>query len=425
MTLSSILPILLVVVLLVLHLGRRGARAAAKPPSPNREKGEAGAKIYLQTPLLGSPADVAKKDARWRKATKWRDRRTELGLPRIETADELWQWLGLENYKRLVLLADPNQVWTHPTALGREIEKKLGNYIQRTIPKRSGGTRVICAPKPRLKAVQRRIHAEILVKVPLHPAAAGFRRGGSTLAHAEPHVGRDVVLAWDLQDFFPSISKPRVGAFFRWLGYPASVSHVLALLCTTTLPNNWPPNAMRTIPQGAPTSPALSNAVCFRLDCRLAGLAKKFGASYSRYADDLAFSGDFEFKRGLSRFVPLARTILREEGFRVKAAKTRFMRSGKRQFLTGLNVNHRPSLGRAEYDVLKAILTNAERAGSLESQNRDKREHFADHVRGRVAWYRRFHPGRGDKLLARLNALEGRADGGHSGPASPAAPPPE
>jgi len=379
----------------------------------------------LHRRLLGSPAEVAKKDIRWRKAAAKRkllDRRADWNLPRIETPNELGQWFGLKRFGEMVLLANPQGKLRPPR--GGDA-RRLENYSVRTIPKRSGGTRVICAPKPRLKAVQRRIHAEILAKVPLHPAAAGFRRGGSTLAHAEPHVGRDVVLAWDLQDFFPSISKPRVGAFFRWLGYPASVSHVLALLCTTTLPNNWPPNAMRTIPQGAPTSPAISNAVCFRLDCRLAGLAKKFGASYSRYADDLAFSGDFEFKRGLSRFVPLARAILREEGFRVKAAKTRFMRSGKRQFLTGLNVNHRPSLGRAEYDVLKAILTNAERAGSLESQNRDKREHFADHVRGRVAWYRRFHPGRGDKLLARLNALEGRADGGHPGPASPAAPPPE
>lgn len=416
-------------VVITIAWGSKQDRTRRRRVEERARERAADPRLRFSTPLLGRPADVSAKDERWQKAARkrmWRDRRADWNLPRIETADELWKGLGLKDYRELVHLADPDHLSSLGVSHLSPGEIKLCNYVCRTIPKRSGGTRVICAPKSRLKAAQRRIHAEILAKVPLHPAAVAFRRGGSTLAHAAPHVGKDVVLAWDLQDFFPSISKPRVGAFFRWLGYPASVSHVLALLCTSTIPQNWPPNAKRTIPQGAPTSPAIANAVCFRLDCRLSGLAKKFGASYTRYADDLAFSGDFEFKRGLSRFIPLARIIIREEGFRVKATKTRFMRSGRRQFLTGLNVNHRPSLGRKDYDVLKAILTNAERAGSLESQNREKHANFAEHLRGRIAWHRRFHPSRGQKLLARLNALEGRrARGQGRGAEPPSAAPPE
>ncbi|MDK2972330.1 MAG: RNA-directed polymerase [Candidatus Sumerlaeota bacterium] len=350
------------------------------------------------------------------------DRRRSYGLPEINSPDELWRFLGLSGFKELAFLAQPDNI--AGGMIAHRDYKRLLHYHIRAIPKKDGGERLIASPRPRLKKVQRRIHREILAKIPLHPAATGFRRGKSIADHAGPHVGHQVVAAWDLRDFFPSISQRRTASFFRWLGYPASVARILSLL-TTTCTGTPGVRATRHLPQGAPTSPALANAMAFRLDVRLAGLARRFGATYTRYADDLAFSGDEDFKRGLSRFIPLVEKIVRSEGFRIHPGKRRFMRRGRRQCLTGLNVNERLSVGRTEIDALKAILHNAGKAGSLESQNRDGRADFAAHVRGRIAWVERFHPARGAKLRAAFAALHQ-----HPGPVEPTiplpqAPPPE
>lgn len=352
------------------------------------------------------------RQARARKALRL-DRRREWNLPVIDSPEDLMRLLGLREFRELVLLADANELAFGPGYLPEaNSTKRLSNYHIRRIPKRGGGERVLCAPKPKMKAAQRTILREILDKVPAHPAAKAFRRGHDISHHAHPHIGRKVVAAFDLQDFFPTISKKRVFGFFHGLGYPASVAHVLSLLCTTR-DCTGPRGSRRHLPQGAPTSPALANAICHRLDCRLTGLARRFGATYTRYADDLAFSGDEEFKRGLSRFIPLCEHIIRAERFRVNPKKRRFMRRGRLQRLTGLNVNDKVSLGRAEYDRLKAILHNARRAGSLDGQNRDNVPNFESHLRGRIAWVARFHAARGAKLRAQLAAVT-----------APSAPPP-
>lgn len=315
-----------------------------------------------------------------------------LGISPIYTPDELVQFLGLANYRALVHLADAEGL--------NSIHSRMTHYWIKDIPKRGGGVRRLCAPKPRLKAVQRRILREILDKVPMHPAATGFRRGRDVVANAAPHVGKSVVLCYDLRDFFPSIRRRRVAAFFQWLGYHPKVARILSFLCTAKV--DW---TGFVLPQGAPTSPALANAICYRMDCRLAGLARRFGAAYTRYADDMTFSGDETFKRGLSRFIPRAEKIIHSEGFHLHHGKRRFMRRGDRQRVTGLVVNQKLSVPRDEYDRLKAILHNAAKSGGLESQNREKVEDFAAHLRGRIAWIGRFHPERAAKLRAKLDAL--------------------
>jgi hypothetical protein len=153
------------------------------------------------------------------------------------------------------------------------------------------------------------------------------------------------------------------------------------------------------LPQGAPTSPALANLCAYRLDCRLDALARALNGVYTRYADDLAFSGGEELERGARRFQVLVCRIALEEGFTLQTRKSRFMRQGVRQQLAGVVVNAHPNVRREEYDRLKAILTNCVRHGPS-SQNRAGHEDFRGHLAGRIAYVTMLNPARGRRLHA-------------------------
>jgi RNA-directed DNA polymerase len=281
---------------------------------------------------------------------------------------------------------------------------KLGHYHYRVLKKQLGGVRLIEAPKPRLKELQRRILTGILDRIPPHPAAHGFLRGRSIRTFVAPHVGQRVVLRMDLKDFFPTFCAARIQAFFRTVGYPESVANLLAGICTNAAPRGvvsapeaWDRYCRPHLPQGAPTSPALANLCAHRMDCRLAGLAASAGAEYTRYADDMAFSGGEEFARCVERFSTHAAVILMEEGFPVQHRKTRVMRQGVRQHLAGLVANQRINVRRTDFDRLKATLTNCLRLGP-ESQNRDQHPSFRAHLDGRVAFVESINPGKGKRL---------------------------
>jgi hypothetical protein len=232
-----------------------------------------------------------------------------------------------------------------------------------------------------------------------------------------------MVLKLDLRDFFPAVTAPRVVAVFLAAGYPEAVARLLAGLCTNRVPRSvWDapgapapgsgPDAWRSrrrflqphLPQGAPTSPALANLAAYRLDARLAGLAGSVGACYTRYADDLAFSGDRELERALGRFVVAVGAAALEEGFEVNPSKTRAMRRGTRQRVAGVVVNDRPNVARDEYDRLKATLHNCGRSGH-ETQNREAHTDFRAHLAGRVAHVAMLNPARGAKLRAMLDRV--------------------
>ncbi len=210
----------------------------------------------------------------------------------------------------------------------------------------------------------------------------------------------------DLKDFFPSIPASRIAALFAKLGYSQTVAGTLSRLCV----NRTPARALRDIPwlerqpfrtphlpQGSPCSPALANLCAYRLDIRLAALAQSLGGTYSRYADDLTFSGGVGLERALDRFHVQVAAIALEEGFRVNTRKTRMMREGVRQQVTGIVINRHPNISRTEFDTLKAILTNCVRHGP-QSQNREGREHYREFLGGKVAWVKMVNPARGDKL---------------------------
>jgi RNA-directed DNA polymerase len=292
----------------------------------------------------------------------------------------------------------------------------LRHYHYLAVAKRSGKKRLLEIPKSRLKAIQQSILHEILDHIPPHPAAHAFRTGHSTVTCAASHTGQRVVLRIDLREFFPSIQSRRVMALFRTIGYPERVARLLTGLCTNTVPDDvlqeLDPGASRTspqavphLPQGAPTSPALANLCAFRLDCRLAGLARKMGIHYSRYADDLIFSGDRDFEKSLAKFRILVCAIVLDEGFQIRRRKTRVMRSGTRQEVAGIVVNQRVNLAREEFDRIKAILFNCARHGA-QSQNRDGVANFREHLRGRVSYVQMVNPARGAKLCTLFDQIQ-------------------
>jgi RNA-directed DNA polymerase len=336
----------------------------------------------------------------------------EWNLPPLTTETSLAEWLNVP-VDELDWLADIRG-WT----VGHE-STKLRHYVCRWQARRRGRFRVIESPKPKLKAIQRRILHELLDRIPVHAAAHGFRPDRSVLTYAQPHSGKPIVMRFDLRDFFPSIPASRVHAVFRTAGYPETVARLLTGVCTTRLAaESWEqrPNPSREdmrlgnrllarhLPQGAPTSPALANLCAFGLDVRLQALADSMQATYTRYADDLAFSGGEELERAARRFQVTVGVIAVEEGFELHFRKSRFMRQGVCQQLAGIVVNAKPNLRRGAYDELKAILTNCVRLGP-QSQNREGHPDFRAYLMGRIAFVRMVHPVRGVKLQAMFERI--------------------
>jgi RNA-directed DNA polymerase len=317
-------------------------------------------------------------------------------IPSIETVGALAEWLEIE-ISDLEWFADLR-------GLNRKGKRKLRHYHYRVLTKQAGNVRLIEAPKPRLKEIQRKILGGILEKIPPHPAVHGFLKGKSIRTFVTPHVGQRAILKMDLEDFFPSISGARVQALFRTIGYPEAVADLLGGLCTTVAPFDiWKARDLYTqahVPQGAPTSPALANLCAYRADCRLTGLAKSAGAVYTRYADDLAFSGAESFER----FSIHVAAILYQEGFSVHHRKTRIMRQGVRQHLAGLIANQRLNIRRSDFDRLKATLTNCIRLGP-ETQNREKHPEFRQHLQGKVAFFESINPIKGARLRKLLSQI--------------------
>ncbi len=338
------------------------------------------------------------------------DRFREWQLPSITTKLELAQWLGVTS-------AEVD--WLTRSRRDRPVEKE--HYRYRWVP-RPGRPRLFEIPRLRLKQAQRKL-TKLFAAIPPHAAAHGFVPGRSVASCLEPHVGQEVVLRMDLRHFFPSIRRGRVMAMLRDFGYPQPVAQLIARLVTATVPQPLLEEARLLcgeqafevlshalgqphLPQGAPTSPGIANLVAWKLDCRLAGLAEKVGAKYTRYADDLIFSGDRSFGRGLSKFREFVLAIAIDEGFFIRHHKTRTMRRGGRQIAAGLVMNQRLNVPREEYDQLRAILHNCARDG-LASQNRDEHPDFLAHLKGRVAYVAATNAERGLKLKRLLQQIEG------------------
>jgi RNA-directed DNA polymerase len=321
-------------------------------------------------------------------------------LPQLRNVDELARWLGYDDADALRPFMRPGSASGAP-------------YVDFEVPKQRGGTRTISAPRAPLRAIQRAIYAGILAKVPVHEAAHGFVPGRSTVTNAQPHVRARLLLKTDIRDFFPTIHYWRVRGMFCSFGYDDPVAGALASLCTRRPVIDrdgervvvWP----GLVPQGAPTSPAIANLVCLRLDARLSGLAKKIGAVYTRYADDLSFSfHDAEQVEALDQ-LGIGRTfwwidqILQQEGFAEHPGKRQVLRPSRRQLVTGIVVNDALHVPRTARRHFRALLHNCKVHG-VASQARG-RDDFADYMRGFAAYVQMIQPGLGARWAAEVERL--------------------
>jgi retron-type reverse transcriptase len=247
----------------------------------------------------------------------------------------------------------------------------VSHYRRFQIPKKTGGLRTISAPMTRLKRAQEWVLAAILEKVELHRAAHGFRKGRSIVTNAAPHVGAEVVVNLDLEQFFPTVTRRRIKGMFRSFGYGEQVATILSLICSEPEVRAVELDGRvyhvargeRHLPQGAPSSPAITNILCRGLDARLARIAEGLGFRYTRYADDMTFSGSGPAAEDVGKLLRRVRFVIEREGFRVHPEKTRILRKGRQQEVTGLVVNSRVNVARETLRRFRATLFQIERDG--------------------------------------------------------------
>jgi retron-type reverse transcriptase len=337
----------------------------------------------------------------------------DCGIPELVTLHDLSTWLNLP-VGQIEWFAD---VEGYRATAASDATR---HYRHSWRPRKLGPPRLIEAPKPLLKGIQRKILDDILARVPVHDCAHGFRRKRSCIGAAQLHAGEAVVVTVDLKDYFPNIPIRSVHGLFRSLGYPWNVARYLTGLCSTATPADvferlpqargydWEarkPFLQQHLPQGAPTSPALANLCSWRLDCRLDGLARRLDARYTRYGDDLAFSGSRDFADRTGGFLLAVAAICEDTGHSLNPRKTRIMRNGARQQITGLVVNRHVNVPRDRYDRLKATLNNCVRHGPA-GQNRDGHPDFRAHLDGRITWVETVNLRRGHRLRLLFQQIE-------------------
>ncbi len=347
--------------------------------------------VYLGENVSGG---LSSKDSELEKLAAW-------NLPQLQTVTDLASAMAVPIGQLRFL------------AFHREVGK-LTHYRRFYLKKKSGGQRLISAPMPRLKSAQHWILENILVKVPVHDAAHGFVRERSIVSNAQHHVGKEVVINMDLRDFFPSIIYPRVKGVFRKLGYSEQLATVLGLICTEPEMDEleldgetyYVATSERHLPQGAPTSPAVTNLLCYRLDKRLTGMAQSLGFTYSRYADDLTFSASGEpAKNGVKKLLWRTRSILESEGLVLHPDKLRIMRKGQRQEVTGITVNEKLSVPRKEMKRFRALLHHLEKDGLQGKHWRGAGTHLLAAVRGYANFMRMVDPERAAPYVEKVDKL--------------------
>jgi hypothetical protein len=260
----------------------------------------------------------------------------------------------------------------------------------------------------------------------------GFLPGRSIVSNARLHSGQDVVINLDIKDFFPTINYQRVKGLFRSLGYAEQIAIILGLLCTEAATDEveldgstfFVARGQRHLPQGAPTSPMLANLLCRRLDARLTGAAVQLGFRYSRYADDMSFSGSGPATPATQKLLWRIKQIVSAEGFVLHPDKLRFMRSNRRQEVSGLTVNQQPAIERKTLRRFRAVLQQIEKHGP-EHKFWGTSDDVLAAVHGFAQYVRMVDRAKGDVLLARVKNLHKRFNyqlpHRHCGPLSRAA----
>lgn len=249
-----------------------------------------------------------------------------LGLPVIQTIDDFSLITHISNYTIF------------------QLSKNSDSYYKTyNIPKKSGKPREICQPSRKLKGFQSWILVNILDKTKVSNSCKGFEKKTSTLDNALPHKGANTILTIDLKDFFPTITSKQVFNVFKTLGYNNLISTVFTNICTYK----------GFLPQGSPCSPKLANLSAWMLDLRIQGYVGKRGINYTRYADDLSFSG--LNPSNVVNIYPMIKTIIESEKFKINNSKTRVASSARAKIVTGLIISdEKIGIGKQKYKNVRA-----------------------------------------------------------------------
>ena len=266
-------------------------------------------------------------------------------------------------------------------------------YKEIKIPKKSGGFRIIDIPSDRLKGIQKWILRHVLDKIEVQENCYGFRKEKSIYDNAKLHVGKECVLNMDIKDFFSSIKQEEVFKIFYIKGYTKKVSYYFAKLLTRN----------GKLPQGSPASPMISNIVARHLDKRLSALAEEYGAQYSRYADDITFSG----KSNIKNMIPIATKIITEEKFNVNDNKTRYAYYYQRQEVTGLIVNKKVSIPKEYLRELNKEIYFCKKysVSSHLAKTNNHKSFYKEHLYGKAYFINMVDKHLGQKILEQLNLI--------------------
>jgi len=244
------------------------------------------------------------------------------------------------------------------------------SYTQFPIRKKDGSERIITAPVSELKLIQRCLNFVFNVLYEPHPGATGFLPNSNVVENAKIHIGKNYVYNVDIKDFFPSISFYRIKNVLQLEPFylKEEIAFRVANICCYG----------GVLPQGAPTSPTLTNVVCQKLDRRLEGLSKRFGANYTRYVDDITFSSSHNLYQEGSKFILEMKRIIHDQKFRLNDRKTRLQKRGYRQEVTGLTVNEKPNLSRRYMRQVRAMLSNWEKRGLSNATAKFRKNYISD-----------------------------------------------
>jgi RNA-directed DNA polymerase len=249
-----------------------------------------------------------------------------LGLPLIQDVDDFSKITHISKYTIY--------------QLSKHSDKYYKTY---TIPKKSGKPRTICQPSKKLKGLQSWLLVNILDKLKVSNSCKGFEKGTSTASNAEPHKNANTILTIDLKDFFPTVKRNQVYNIFKAIGYNDTIATVMTNICTFE----------EALPQGSPCSPKLANLSAWTLDVRIQGYVGKRGINYTRYADDLSFSGLNPSK--VVNIIPMIKTIIEDEAFFINPSKTRIAGSARAKIVTGLVIsNDNFGIGKEKYKIVRA-----------------------------------------------------------------------
>ncbi|MCT4611738.1 MAG: reverse transcriptase family protein [Clostridia bacterium] len=274
-------------------------------------------------------------------------------------------------------------------------EKEEKRYRSFKIPKKSGGYRLIEAPVDGLKLRQRWIKNEIIDKFKISEHAKGYKKHTSIYNNALPHVNKELVVNIDIENFFPTIRYESIYKFFVYVGYNKQVAHLLTKMCT---------NSKKHLPQGAPTSPSLSNILLLKLDKRLSELAKKANAQYTRYVDDITFSGS----KNIKTFVPTIINIIEDEGYEINKKKLRLQYSNQRQVVTGLTVNKKVSVSKKKIKEIENAIYYSKKFGIVEHMKKIdcQKSFYKEHLYGIAYFIKMIDKEKGENYLKGLDEVD-------------------